>query len=264
MDPPMGPPLAPPMDPPMDPPLNPPMDPSISADSPDSASETTSASATEGGARRRQRRETRRHIVVDTLNILHVLGKRPSAKAIVETIDAVAPVLRKGDSGAGGFPGRIMFVVKDRETEHLDEATHAAYAEAAVRNRAYVYAVERYRIPPCVSAVNEPGARTAATRSPRHSVRSRDDFYAAVLAERWSAPVLTADRFRDFAEWRRTLAPFHVDEYTFSAGPDTPPLRYFVNPKGGGFERMKAPDSVRPCRAISSLLPVKCVTGRAA
>lgn len=227
----------------------------------DTGADAEAAEVTGAGAKKNRPRRPRRHVVVDTLNILHVLGHRPSAATIVATIDAVAPVLRadaaEGGPAQGGYIGRVMFVVKDRDTERNTEATRALYDDVARRNRVTVYVVEQYKRLPCPAAVDAPGALQAGFRSPRHSARGRDDFYAAILAERWDAPVLTADRFRDFKEWRRTLAPFYVDEYSFSAPPDTPPVRYYVNPNGGAYERMKRPETIRPCQAISSLLARK-------
>lgn len=209
---------------------------------------SATATATGGAAKPKTKRPAK-HVVVDTLNVLHALDNKPSTGGVVATIDATAPVLR------ASYPGRIMYVVKDRDSRRNTDAVREAYGAVARRHRVIVYAVEQYAQLPCAAALDAPGAQQAgAGDSPRHSARARDDFYAAVLADRWAAPVVTADRFRDFHEWRRTLTPFYVDEYSYSADPAAPPVRYYVSPNGGAYERLLPPTTVRPRRLFSNIV----------
>ena len=191
--------------------------------------------STTGGARPPP---PKRHVVVDTLNVVHALGMKPSVATIVATVGRVAGALRPG------YPGRIMFVVKDRDTEHTPESTRAAYAAAARESGVYVYAVERYKRAPCPAAVQKLGRPGV-----HHSARGRDDFYAAVLAARWTASVVTDDRFRDFREWRHTLPPFYVEEFSAHA----PAARYFVTPAGGAYDRLPLPHTLRTRVALAPL-----------
>lgn len=145
------------------------------------------------------------HIIVDTLNLTywaHTTAKRQAAittDLIISTIDKTAPILR------AKYSGRIMYVVKDRESALNGVDTRVAYGDAATRNKVYIYGVERYEDPPA-----------GASEDPRaHSARGRDDLYMAVLARKWKCPVLTEDRFRDFDEFRRNVEPFRVYEFAY-------------------------------------------------
>lgn len=180
-----------------------------------------------GGARRKPDPALSPHIVVDTLNLVHWQLPRGGAltpETIIEVIDRTAPVLKLR------HPGRVMYVVKDRETTLNDDAARELYAGAANRNGIYVYVVERYSDPP---------AGTAPT--PEHSSRGRDDMFVAMLAYRWKCAVLTEDRLRDFDRFRATVPPFHVYEYAFWR---ELPYREFVRPDAAAYARIKKPKRV--------------------
>ncbi len=143
------------------------------------------------------------NIVVDTLNLAH--WRRPprtrdlkiTPARIVETIEFAAPILRKT------HPGRVMFVVKDRDSTLNEPAAREAFREAATRCSVYVYVVEQYEV------------KAAAKLRRPHAAAARDDFFMALLARRWRCTVMTEDRFRDFDKFRGHVQPFHVYEFAF-------------------------------------------------
>jgi hypothetical protein len=171
------------------------------------------------------------HIVVDTLNLTHWLhgADRKSfaltPTLIADTIDRTAPALLVRHTG------RVMYVLKDRESQFNDEAAREVYKQAAERNGVYVYVAERYPDPP-----------KGVAPSAEHSARGRDDFFVAMLAHRWRCAVLTEDRLRDFDRFRATIQPFHVYEFAFWRAT---PHREFVRPESSAYARMKKPRMVR-------------------
>lgn len=177
------------------------------------------------------------HVVVDTLNFTHwhlerearERGSEPAAltpEAIVAAIDAAAPVLKKR------HPGRVMFVLKDRESQFNDAAVREKYRLAAERNGVYVSIAERYLDPP-----------TGVKPSAEHSVRGRDDFYMSLLAFRYRCAVVTVDKLRDFSRFRATIPPFYVLEYTFWRDR---PEREYIRPDSPAYARMRKPKTVHP------------------
>ena len=193
-----------------------------------------------GAARKRPAPPKSPHIVVDTLNLTYWLGstsKSPmqiSTAAIVNTIAQTADIVKKM------FPGRIMYVLKDRESVLNDPDTRKAYADAAREHSVYIYAVERYEEPP-----------RATRRAGTHSERGRDDFYAAVLAKRYRCSVLSEDKFRDFDQFRTDVTPFHVYEYNYWR--DLPD-RDYVDPSAPAFKKLRKPHTI--CYASAELTPL--------
>jgi hypothetical protein len=171
------------------------------------------------------------HIVVDTLNLAHWLGRASgqgralTPDLIAEAIDRTAPALLKR------HPGRVMYVLKDRESQFNDEAAREVYRRAAERNKVYVLLAERYSDPP-----------KGVAESPEHSAQGRDDFFIALLAHRWRCAVLTEDRLRDFDRFRATVQPFHVYEFAFWRAL---PHHEFVRPESPAYVRLKKPRMVR-------------------
>jgi hypothetical protein len=174
------------------------------------------------------------HIVVDTLNLMHWAAARAPKKlarrftvadAVIETINWASPILKRRHEG------RVMFVVKDRNTQHDTAATRLEYEAAAVRNGVYLYETERYVDPP-----------KGVPASAEHSAHGRDDFMACILAWRWRCAVLTEDRLRDFDRFRATLQPFHVTEYAFWRAL---PQNEYVRPEAAAHARLKKPRMVR-------------------
>jgi hypothetical protein len=206
-----------------------------------------------GGAARPERPRARQkpsHLVVDTLNLAHWLRGRPRAPGagptdpapadsapadpgrplepadIVAAIDATAATLKKT------YPGQLVYVLKDRESRFNEPEQRQAFQAAAQRNQVTVALVERYQDPPA-------GGPTAAS----HSARGRDDFYMSILAHRLRCPVLTADRLRDFADFRAAVPPFHVLEFTHWRAH---PARDFVRPASPAYARLRRPATVHP------------------
>ena len=181
-----------------------------------------------GGVKKIQRPPT--HIIVDTLNLAHWLFKPDtiSPEVIIKTIDKTAAILKLH------YPGRVVYVFKDRESQFNDDKTRELYKQAAVRNGVYVTIVERYTDPP-----------TTATTAQTHSSRGRDDFYMSLLAHKYKCPVLTADKLHDFEEFRETILPFHVIEYTFWRDL---PQRDFIRPESLAYRSIRKPKTIHPSR----------------
>ncbi|MFA6166482.1 MAG: hypothetical protein WC700_07705 [Gemmatimonadaceae bacterium] len=171
------------------------------------------------------------HVVVDTLNLAHWLQgpqsgqPRLTAEAIVDAVDRTAPALKLR------WPGRVMYVLKDRETALNDEGVRARLAEAAKRNGVYIIVAERYADPP-----------SSAAAPAEHSSRGRDDFLMALLAHQWRCPVLTDDRLRDFDRFRATVSPFQYYEFAFWR---ELPAREFVRPDSPAHARLRRPRTLR-------------------
>jgi hypothetical protein len=180
----------------------------------------------QGGKHERPRRERRdKHIVIDTLNLVHWLyttRKNPvtiSMETIEKAINYTAPMLRKE------FSGRIMYVVKDKESKLNDDETRKQYLAIATANKCYIVAAEKY-------------SDSGPAKSKLHSALGRDDFMTVVLANRWKCPVLTYDKMRDFESYRKTLLPFHVYEYNYwREYPD----REYIRPESTAYSRLKKP-----------------------
>lgn len=169
------------------------------------------------------------HVVVDTLNLAHWLGlaNAPgaglSAAGLVAAIDAAAPVLRAKHAG------RVVFVLKDRETTPTDTATHEALRAAAVRNQVTVAVAEKYADPPGTGATGR-----------GHSARGRDDFYTAILAARYRCAVATNDKLRDFAFFRRDTPPFRILEFTYWR---EAPIRDYIRPESPAYSALRKPST---------------------
>lgn len=198
-----------------------------------------------GGAARRPAvsKPPPQHIVVDTLNLAHWLfttRKNPvqmSTATIVDTVAKTAGIIRKQ------FPGRVMYVVKDRESSLSDPETRKAYAAAARDHSVYIEAVEQYEDPP---------GGDQRRRRESHAARGRDDMYAAILAKKYKCSVLTEDRFRDFDQFRKDIMPFLVYEYSFYK--DLPDKDY-VNPQSGAYRLLKKPFAIRYMDVLAELRP---------
>jgi hypothetical protein len=197
----------------------------------------------EGGAAKRKTADPRKspHIVVDTLNLAHWLhttskvNKKMTPELINATIDQTAPILKMS------HVGRVMYVVKDRESVFNDEASRQMYDAAAKRNGVYISVVERYEEPPA-----------GVAPSAEHSARGRDDFYLALLARQWRCAVLTEDRLKDFDRFRATVPPFHVYEYAFWRDA---PQRESIRPDSSAYSRLRKPMRIGYETYFESLKP---------
>ena len=165
------------------------------------------------------------HIIVDTLNLTHWYHGNVSTQLISDTIDRSAPILKKN------FAGRIMYVLKDRESKFNSQSDHVLYKKLASKYGIYIIVAEKYIDPPKgVSISNE------------HSAMGRDDFYISILARRWKCAVLTEDRLRDFLKFRATIQPFHV--YEFSYWSDSV-QRDYIRPESSDYAYLRRPKLLR-------------------
>jgi hypothetical protein len=175
------------------------------------------------------------NIVVDTLNLAHWLFKPKhglTPDLIVDAIDRTAPVLQKKHSG------RIMYVLKDRESQFNDAEIRDKYRKAAIRNKAYLFVAERYEDPPQSSAV-----------ASGHSRLGRDDFYMSLLAGKNKCAVITADRLRDFSRFRDTIPPFRAYEYNYWR---QMPIEDFIRPSSQAYASLRKPITIHPAKYFSA------------
>lgn len=195
----------------------------------------------------RQRSSTRRqlspHVIVDTLNLSYWLhGLPPTPALIASTIDQTAESLHTAHAG------RIVYVLKDRDSQFNSEAARVIYQQAADRNKVTVCIAERYSDPPA-------GNRASGN----HSARGRDDFYTAILAARYRCAVLTADNFQDFEQFRATLSPFHVLEFTYWRDL---PARDFIRPESPQYFRLRKPKTIPPSKYFAGAQAAKTKTAQ--
>ena len=172
------------------------------------------------------------NVVVDALNLTHWLQKDPSARIgtrdILAAIRKTAPVLRQR------FPGRVVYVTKNRETpveKKKAAAIREQYQEIAKRYNIYVSLVER-----------TPSRDLSPSVPHHHAALGRDDFYMIYLARKYGCSVLTRDRFRDLASMKMGhLDRFHVYTYLpFRGWPE----RDYVNPSAPELRRLKRPATI--------------------
>ena len=182
-----------------------------------------------GGARRKLDYTKSPHIVIDTLNLTHWITPETDTKItpdkIVATIDATADILKNR------HPGRVMYVMKDRDSRFNTQAARDLYKAAADRNKVYIYIAERYVDPP-----------KGVTKSDEHSALGRDDFFIALLTRKWRCAALTEDWYRDFDSFRATLQPFHVYEFAFWRDG---PYRDYIRPESEDYGKVRRPRMVR-------------------
>ncbi len=203
------------------------------------------------------------HIVVDTLNLTHWLrgsgpgrgreptGEEPRAKAAgaaktkprpLELVDIIAAIDQTAAPLRAQFPGKVMYVVKDRESQINTPEVRAAYKSAADRNQVWIYDVEQYSEPPLKSEVPFISPQDPRAVEYEHAARARDDLYMAILAQKHRCAVLTEDRFRDFSAFRANVAPFRVFGYTYWR--DTPEEE-FIRPAAYVYSRLPKPRALR-------------------
>jgi hypothetical protein len=192
-------------------------------------------------------------LVVDTLNLAHwYLGQGHRDKgspvqltpdAIVGVIDATAPTLKQRHKD------RVIYVLKDRESQFDDAEVREKYRLAAERNKVYVSVASRYAEPPAGDSIHAPHGQQA-----EHSSKGRDDFYMSLLASpaRYRCAVLTADKLRDFSSFRATIPPFYVIDYAYWR--DSPDYE-FVRPSSAAYARIRKPWTVHPSEYFSPSPP---------
>jgi hypothetical protein len=182
------------------------------------------------------------HIVVDTLNLTHFVGSTSKAPMQISTSAIIGTIAQTADSIKKKYPGRVYFVVKDRESVLNDPATHQLYASAAKEHGVYIAVVEQYEDPP----FSTPGERKRFS----HASRGRDDLFMAIMAKKYKCNVLTEDRFRDFEQFRQEVPPFRVHVYSYYR--DLPEKDY-VNPQSPAYRGLKKPHTVRYAEVFPDL-----------
>lgn len=189
-----------------------------------------------GGAPRRPRLDPAKspHLVVDTLNLAHwyMDVETLTPELIAQTISATAPALKLR------HPGRVMYVLKDRESCFNNDRIREIYRKVAVENAVYIMVAERYPDPPAG------GAKPSA----EHSSRGRDDFFMSLLAHNYRCPVVTGDRLKDFDQFRKTIPPFHTIEYAFWRAA---PYREYIRPDSPTYRRLRKPLTIRPAAYLT-------------
>lgn len=169
-------------------------------------------------------------VVVDTLNLTHHLmkpGERISQCAIVDAIRHSTPILREH------FPGMIVYVIKDRDSERNDARAYAIYQDLARDQRVHIHIVERP-----ASGDHRASWQPSGSDHRTHQALGRDDLYVGLLAWRLRCGALTADRMSDFGRLKTEVAPFVVRAVTPWG------TRYetnYVNPGAREYARVRAP-----------------------
>ena len=204
------------------------------------------------GARARAARDD---VVIDTLNLTHHLldlgilqeadagvarafgykspgaGRRITKCTIIAAIRYSAPVLRER------FPGRIIYVIKDRDTIANTPNTRTFYQRAAREANVHIHMVEKPK-----DAAARLSWQPAGETSTTHQRAGRDDFYLGLLAWKLRCGALTEDRMRDFEKLKTEVDSFVVYEMTPWG---ERPVKNFVNPGARDYARVFAPTRLR-------------------
>ncbi len=168
-------------------------------------------------------------LVIDTLNLAHFLGFAPiSTSTVIQTVDFATPRLIK-------YADRLLFVLKDPTGAFLTQEDHQLYRDAAIRNRVHIVIAEKYVDPPIELGKTRYGFE--------HASKGRDDFYMSLLAKRYRSPVLTADKLRDFGEFRKKIPAFHTIEFDFWR---ELPTRDYIKPDAFAYSRLRRPATIHP------------------
>jgi hypothetical protein len=191
---------------------------------------------------RARARAARSDVVVDTLNLTHhlmcdgALGEDGEGSisqcAITAAIRHSAPLLKEY------FPGRVLFVIKDRDSLPNTPRTRALYAALARDAKVHIHIVERPD-PSMYGTANRASWHATGHTDPSHQQKGRDDFYVGLMAWKMNCGALTEDRMRDFNELKLEVAPFVVHE--ISPWSVQPPVRNHVNPGAREYARIRAP-----------------------
>jgi hypothetical protein len=192
-----------------------------------------------GGGAARGAQAPSKNLVVDTLNLAHWLRAQSAVMHPVRPLDTaeiISAIGRGAVALRARFPGTLTFVLKDQDSALNDSATRAAYQAAAERYRVHIVCAEKYDLP----------LRASATQL--HAASGRDDFYMCLLARKLRCCIATEDRLRDFAEFRKTVAPFISVSFAYWRAL---PSRDYIRPDAGAFARLRRPCLLR----FSEIIP---------
>lgn len=166
-------------------------------------------------------------IAIDTLNVIYFIYGYDMTTHITDDnicigIEYITKKLKKY------FPGRVMFVVKDKNTLLNDNNVRNKYAALSKKLKIFIYIVEKYDLknspswkkPTWIKSNNgildatDPKLQHAISEN-IHSLESRDDLALILLSKKYRCPILSNDSFRDNSQYRATIAPFKVLEYNW-------------------------------------------------
>ena len=158
-------------------------------------------------------------IVVDTLNLAgYLFNKAPSEKEIIHTLRYATPILKSH------FPGRIMFVLKDKNSTYNSDTERDIFKQLAHELKIYIYIVEKYED-------NSPTWKLEKKYDTQtHSLHARDDLFTIILSKQYRCPILTNDTFSDIQEFKDTVAPFKVLIYDYFTADYKQPTRESIMP----------------------------------
>jgi hypothetical protein len=156
-------------------------------------------------------------IVIDTLNVLYFINgidmsTHIGTELIYKGIEYMAKKIKKF------FFGRVMFVIKDKNTLLNNKEEREKYSLLAKKLKIFIYCAEKYNstVAPNWNKPNWYDSKLHKQLSENiHSTESRDDLTILILAVKYRCPILSNDNFRDSEEYRATVAPFKVLEYNW-------------------------------------------------
>ena len=187
-----------------------------------------------------------RNLVVDTLNMTHRLLNAghisrcsdcpPAGLSSCLIGQAIEYAAKKLKPPTGRFDGKVVFVLKDRESAStadgrpIRDACERDYAEVAQKSGVEIHRALKPSGPP-------PDWQAKGTAGPNHQKLGRDDFYLGFLAWRLSCAALTGDHMRDFQQLKSEVSPFRVQVINQWGESSTD----YVNPGAAEYAKMRAP-----------------------
>ena len=152
-------------------------------------------------------------IVIDTLNIIYFIYNynhntiNITDDNICIGIEYITKKIKKY------FPGRIMFIIKDKNTLLNNSKIRDKYKELSKKLKIYIYIAEKY------DSQNAPSWKKPTwiikSNANIHSLESRDDLAVILLSKKYKCPILSNDNYTDNYEYRATVAPFKLLEYNW-------------------------------------------------
>jgi hypothetical protein len=153
-------------------------------------------------------------IVVDTLNIIYFIYNYHNYSVITNDticigIEYITKKLKKY------FPGRIMFIIKDKNTLLNNSKIRDKYKELSKKLKIYIYIAEKYNSHNAPSWKKPTWVKSSGESADIHSTESRDDLAAILLSKKYKCPILSNDNYSDNYEYRATIPPFKLLEYNW-------------------------------------------------
>ena len=168
-------------------------------------------------------------IIIDTLNLTYWIYGNIDGDNIFNAINLITKQLKDK------YKGRMMFVIKDKESEFNTDEDRNKFIKIANDNKIYIYIVEKYKIPPKSSI------QLDSKEYDKHSSLGRDDFYMSILANKYKCSILTNDRLKDFKSFKYSISPFYVLELNYFI---KIPNKDYINPSK--YNKLKKPKKILP------------------